>query len=76
MLKLTSAIFLIGTLLGGCTELACGDGTHEEDGKCVPNIPLKCGDGTRLNRGWCVVVDAGSTADTTEDREITEDNGR
>jgi len=75
MLRLALALFAIGILLGGCTELTCGDGTHEEDGKCTPNISLKCGEGTRVDRGWCVVVDAGSSPDSAEDRDTTEDAG-
>ena len=53
------ALFVLAGL-AGCTDLVCGDGTHEERGQCLPDIPRACGPGTVYEHGWCTIPDAGA----------------
>jgi hypothetical protein len=55
MLVLLSTVFLGAPLLS-CSKLECGNGTHEENGKCVSNSDNWCGPGTVSQGGSCVVV--------------------
>jgi len=66
-------IFATTLTLLGCPSLECGDGTHEENGTCVANIPYKCGPGTIFEKGYCIIegYDAtdSDTPDSNEDRD-------
>ena len=55
-------VAFVVVILAGCSELVCGEGTHEERGKCLPDIPRACGPGTIYEHGWCTVPDAGALA--------------
>src|SRR5258706_15450567 len=41
----------------GCGDgsRACGPGTMDVDGVCVPSTTITCGDGTKLDNAQCVV---------------------
>ncbi len=47
-------LLLLFLLSSGCAGLECGVGTHEEQGQCVPNVPVACGPGTVFELGYCV----------------------
>lgn len=67
------AALLIAALAPGCSELVCGEGTHEAAGECVPNILTVCGDGTVYDKGYCVPdhnADAGSAADDAQSTTV------
>ena len=61
------AAILLGLGAFACTaELECGDGTHAEGGRCLPNLPLVCGPaaGTQVVDGRCVpLADLGGTTE-------------
>jgi hypothetical protein len=50
---------VVGAGLAACSSLACGDGTHEDNGSCVSNAPQPCGPGTVSSNGECIPL-AGS----------------
>jgi hypothetical protein len=54
ILVLLPAAILGGVSLVSCSSLDCGTGTHEESGKCVPNLPSTCGPGTYSSAGQCI----------------------
>ncbi len=67
------APILVGlTLLCGCTDLTCGEGTHEEQGICLPNILTACGEGTYYQNGRCL-VDFDALISDTETPDATSD---
>ncbi len=66
---------MIVALLCGCSDLVCGEGTHEEQGVCLPNILYTCGEGTYYENGYCIVdydalgADASAADVPDEDRD-------
>ncbi len=53
-LLLPGLLLLLGLLASACDTTECGEGTHEEQGECVPNIPINCnGDGVVFRDGRC-----------------------
>jgi hypothetical protein len=59
-------------LLLGCTDVECGEGTHQSGLECIANIAYKCGPGTVFVLGQCLPdFDAVSAndSDTDEDRD-------
>src|ERR1041384_6096525 len=50
----------------GCGDgsRACGAGTTDVDGLCVPSSTITCGDGTKLDNAQCVVDPASCQAGT------------
>src|SRR4051794_1974636 len=52
--------------IAGCGDgaRACGPGTMEVDGECVPSSTITCGDGTKLDNAQCVVDPASCQAGT------------
>jgi hypothetical protein len=47
---------LCALLVGGCdTTAVCGTGTHESEGRCVPD-QIACGPGTQLEGNQCISV--------------------
>lgn len=57
------ALAVSPTLMVGCGGTECGDGTTEQDGKCMPVV--QCGDNTMLVSGQCVLDTAACEAGTT-----------
>ena len=63
---------LLATLAGACGASAgcgdgaraCGPGTMDVDGACVPSSTITCGDGTKLDNAQCVVDPASCQAGT------------
>jgi hypothetical protein len=72
MLRIATIVTIMAALWG-CTNLQCGDGTHEENGLCVANIPYSCGPGTVFVKGHCFLdgydAQGADATDTDEDRD-------
>ncbi len=49
-----------------CTDLECGEGTHQEGGVCLPNVLTRCGEGTVYDKGVCVVAEDVIVGDATD----------
>jgi hypothetical protein len=51
----TLAAWCAGCAGCGDGSRACGTGTTDVDGVCVPSVAITCGDGTKLDNAQCVV---------------------
>jgi len=67
MLVLLPAVVLGGGALLSCSKVECGDGTHEENGKCIANSGNWCGPGTVSTGGRCETVPNPCGPNTTYD---------
>lgn len=64
---LVVAVLALGTTGLGCApSLACGAGTVERDGACVPESVLTCGPGTHEVMGECLVDSTACPAGTID----------
>lgn len=46
---------LAASCAGSTPGIACGEGTHEAGGQCIPDASLTCGPGTHASAGQCVL---------------------
>lgn len=64
ILILVSVVGLAATACGD-NSVECGEGTHEELGRCLPDSNLNCGEGTFEFAGQCVAYDPNDTTAPT-----------
>lgn len=58
-----AGLALVGS---GCTELACGEGTHQVGQECLGSALTRCGEGTVFANGYCVPAPDTSHADASD----------
>lgn len=66
------AVIAVSLAAVACTDLECGEGTHEETGVCLPNIQTVCAEGTHYEQGYCYPDDVGQVPGDAADASQAE----